>query len=235
VVFQNGPENQELKTRLIAELDAHAQQDVVIASSSSGLPASQFIAGCKVAPQRVLVAHPFNPPHLMPLIEIVPHPDTDQDTIKTAMSFYLSLNKKPVLIKREVPGFAANRLQAAINNEAYSLVSRGVLSARDLDTVVTTGPGLRWALNGPLITNTLGGGGGKNGFSQRLQRLGPGIRVWEEDMVSKRFSWTQSEQDSLQKQIDRYLDDVDLPETASQRDRALLELLRMKDNYDVLI
>ena len=170
----------------------------------------------------------------MPLVEIVPHPDTGQSTIDTALAFYRSLGKMPVLINHEVPGFVANRLQAAVNNEAYSLVSRGVVSARDLDVVMTAGPGLRWALNGPLITNTLGGGGGKDGFSQRLERLGTGIRSWEDDILTHRFTWTEGEQVLLKEQVARYLEPVDLHETAVRRDQALLGLLRIKDSSDVL-
>lgn len=151
------------------------------------------------------------------------------------MDFYQSLGKKPILIRKEVPGFVANRLQAAVNNEAYSLVSRGVISAQDLDTAMTTGPGLRWALNGPLMTNTLGGGGGREGFSQRFERLGPGIRAWEEDILAHRFKWTEDEQKLLKEQVARYLDQINLSEVATQRDRALLEVLRAKRKNDALV
>jgi len=220
---------------MIAELDARARPEVVIASSSSGLPASQFISGCKNAPQRVLVAHPFNPPHLVPLVEVVPHPGTDKRTVNTALAFYRRLGKIPILIRHEVPGFVANRLQAAVNNEAYSLVSRGVVSARDLDAAMTTGPGLRWALNGPLVINTLGGGGSKDGFCQRLERLGPEIRSWEEDISAHRFTWTEDEQNLLKERVGQYLDEIDLSEIVTERDRALLEVLRAKSKSEVLV
>ncbi len=207
----------------------------MIASSSSGLPASQFISECENAPQRVLVAHPFNPPHLVPLVEVVPHPGTDQRTVDTALAFYRSLGKRPILINHEIPGFVANRLQAAVNNEAYSFVSRGVVSAQDLDAAMTTGPGLRWGLNGPLVTNTLGGGCGKDGFSQRLERLGPGIRAWEEDILAHRFTWTEHEQKLLKEKVGIYLDQIDLSEISNQRDRALLEVLWTKSKNEALV
>jgi 3-hydroxyacyl-CoA dehydrogenase len=196
------------------------------------MPASNFISLCKNAPQRVLVAHPFNPPHLMPLVEVVPHPNTDKHAVNTALEFYRSLGKKPILINHEVPGFVANRLQAAVNNEAYSLVSRGIVSAQDLDTAMVTGPGLRWALNGPLVTNTLGGGGGKDGFRQRLERLGPGIRAWEEDIQTHRFKWTENEQILLKDKVEKYLDGIDLTEISSWRDLALLEVLQVHGKSD---
>ena len=181
------------------------------------------------------MVHPFNPPHLVPLVEIVPHPGTDKRTVNIALAFYRKLGKIPILIRHEVPGFVANRLQAAVNNEAYSLVSRGVVSARDLDVAMTTGPGLRWALNGPLVTNTLGGGGTKDGFCQRLGRLGPEIRVWEEDISAHRFTWTKDEQNLLKERVGQYLDEIDLSEIVTQRDRALLEVLRAKSKSEALV
>jgi len=122
----------DFKRKLIANIDAKTRSDVIIASSSSGIPSSQFIDTCKQNPGRVLIGHPFNPPHLIPLVEIVPHPGTEDKYTKLATEFYASLGKHPVVLRQESPGFIANRLQAAIGNEAYSLVQRGVVSAKDL-------------------------------------------------------------------------------------------------------
>lgn len=105
---------------------------MLIASSSSGLPSSQFVTECKKNPSRILIGHPFNPPHLVPLVEIVPHSGTSDEYINTAYQFYQSLDKDPVIVKQETPGFIANRLQAAVCAEAYSLIARGVVSAEDL-------------------------------------------------------------------------------------------------------
>jgi 3-hydroxyacyl-CoA dehydrogenase len=127
----------DLKTKLLATLDREAPKNVIIASSSSGLPSSRFVGQCQ-HPERVLIGHPFNPPHLMPLVEVVPHKGTSHSTIQGALAFYKSVGRKPVHIKQEVPGFAANRLQAALCNEAYSLVSRGVLSAEDLGEFISS-------------------------------------------------------------------------------------------------
>lgn len=115
----------------MAEITEAVRPDVVVASSSSGLPSSKFISKAK-NPERVLIGHPFNPPHLMPLVEIVGHPGTSPQAIDRAKTFYNSVGKRPIVVKQETPGFVANRLQAALINEAYSLVSRGVLSAEDL-------------------------------------------------------------------------------------------------------
>lgn len=130
--MQNGPERLDIKRPLIAHLDANTRPDITIASSSSGLPSSQFVTDCTKNPSRILIGHPFNPPHLIPLVEVVPHPGTNAETVSAAMNFYEGLGKDPVLVKQETPGFIANRLQAAICNEAYSLVERGVISAEDL-------------------------------------------------------------------------------------------------------
>lgn len=131
ITWQNAPERLELKTKLLAEIDEKTSDDVVIASSSSGLPSSKFVGQCK-NPERVLIGHPFNPPHLMPLVEVVPHPGTSETAVKTAVQFYNSLGRKAIHIKQEAPGFVANRLQAALCNEAYSLVSRGIVTASEL-------------------------------------------------------------------------------------------------------
>lgn len=109
----------------------------MIASSSSGIPSSKFVGKCK-NPERVLIGHPFNPPHLMPLVEVVPHPGTNDTAITTALQFYNSLGRKAIHIKAETPGFVANRLQAALCNEAFSLVSRGIVSAQELGKALLT-------------------------------------------------------------------------------------------------
>lgn len=119
---------------MIAEIDAGARPEVVIASSSSGIPSSKFIPECLHHPERVLIGHPFNPPHIMPLVEVVPHPGTSKEAIDEALRIYSFLGKTPVHIKKETPGFAANRLQAALTNEAYNLVANDILSATDVGT-----------------------------------------------------------------------------------------------------
>lgn len=209
-------------------LDEHTRPGVVIASSSSGLPASAFVQKCKKDPGRVLIGHPFNPPHLIPLVEVVPHPGTNQEAISDAMEFYKSLGKRPILLHREVPGFVSNRLQAAINNEAYSLISRGIVSAEDLDAAVTSGPGLRWAITGPITINALGGGGGPEGFTQRLDRLGPAIRSWEDDMLKHRFDWNKESLAALRSQAEKSLNALDWTNLTGERDQVLLRLLAAK-------
>lgn len=196
-----------------------------------------------------MIGHPFNPPHLMPLVEVVPHKGTSDSAIQGAVAFYKSVGRKPVHIRQEVPGFAANRLQAALCNEAYSLVSRGVLSAEDLgesfvsepktlecvamliwasDACVTSSLGPRWAVVGPLLANAMGGGGGSDGFRHLLEHLGGASREWMEDMNVHRFAWNTESLDALTKSVGEELDGKDMAALERQRDDRLLEILKAK-------
>ncbi|CZR41733.1 uncharacterized protein FPRO_11323 [Fusarium proliferatum ET1] len=227
-IQENAPERVDLKIKLIAELDAGARPEVVIASSSSGIPSSQFISNCAKNPGRVLIGHPFNPPHLMPLVEVVPHPGTDSNSVDTAVSFYRSIGKTPVVIKKEVPGFAANRLQAVLCNEVYSLVSNGVMSAKDVDTCVTSSLGPRWAVTGPLMSNAMGGGGGSNGFRHLLEHLGPASQQWLEHIKANSFQWDTESLDKLTDSVGEELQGANVKELEKERDRLLVEILKLK-------
>ncbi|KAF4589839.1 3-hydroxyacyl-CoA dehyrogenase [Ophiocordyceps camponoti-floridani] len=228
-VQENAPERVDLKTKLLGEIDAGTRPDVVIASSSSGIPSSQFISQCAKNPGRVLIGHPFNPPHLMKLVEVVPHPKTDKAMIEEAMSFYRSLGRHPVHLRQEVPGFAANRLQAALCSEAYSLVSRGILSAEDLDACVTNSLGPRWAVVGPMMANAMGGGGGSEGFRHLLEHLGPATLEWKKDMDKHAFQWNKAGIDALADSVAKELEGKSVDEVAEKRDKQLVQLFRIKD------
>ena len=159
-VQENGPERLDFKQKLYGQLDALLPPHVIIASSSSGLPMSQIQLGATAHPERTVIGHPFNPPHLIPLVEIVGGKKTSEETIRRADAFYTSIGKDTVRINKELPGHVANRLQAALAREVYYLVANDVLSAKDVDTALSSGPGLRWALMGNMMLNHLGGGAG---------------------------------------------------------------------------
>ena len=159
-VQENGPERLDFKQNLYGQLDALLPPDVIIASSSSGIPMSQIQVGATLHPERTVIGHPFNPPHLIPLVEIVGGTKTSEDVIRRADEFYTSIGKDTVRIKKELPGHVANRLQAALAREVYYLVANDVLSAEDVDTALSSGPGLRWGLMGNMMLNHLGGGAG---------------------------------------------------------------------------
>jgi len=173
-VQENGPENETAKRELLARLDAALPPEVIIASSTSALLRSAIVADCR-GKRRVIVAHPFNPPHLVPLVEIV---GEDEAVVAKAAAFYRSLDRRPVILQREMPGHVANRLASALYREAVHLVEQGVASVAEIDAALCNGPGLRWALMGPHMTYHLGGGEG--GIAGYLAHLGPSqVRRWQ--------------------------------------------------------
>ena len=160
LVQENGPERLDFKRTLYEQLDTLLDADVIIASSSSGLTMSAIQTACKRHPERCVIGHPFNPPHLIPLVELVGGSLTSEDTIDRLAGFYRSLGKRTIRLNKEVPGHVANRLQAALWREVVHLVSEGVVSVADADTAVCWGPGLRWGVMGPTQLFHLGGGQG---------------------------------------------------------------------------
>ena len=168
LVQENAPERPEFKIKLFADMEATLPVDSIIASSSSGITPSVMQSKCK-HPERVLVGHPFNPPHIIPLVEVVGGARTAPEAIKQAMAFYASIGKKPIQLRKELPGHVANRLQAALYREMLYLIEQGVLSVDDTDVAVSYGPGLRWGVMGQSLQWHLGGGeGGIKHFMDHL-------------------------------------------------------------------
>jgi carnitine 3-dehydrogenase len=158
-VQENGPERPDFKIKLFADMDDATPPDSIIASSSSGLTMDVIQSGCK-RPERCLIGHPFNPPHIIPLVEVVGGAKTSPEAIDRAMAFYASIGKKPIHLLKAFPGHVANRLQAALYREVIYLVQQGVLSVADADIAVSYGPGLRWGVMGPSLQWHVGGGAG---------------------------------------------------------------------------
>jgi len=174
-VQENGPERPDFKIKLFAEMDEATPPDSIIASSSSGITMSVMQSGCK-RPERCVVGHPFNPPHIIPLVEVVGGAKTAPEAIKQAMGFYSSIGKKPVLLRKELPGHVGNRLQMALYREVLHLIQQGVLSVADVDDAVSWGPGLRWGVLGPNLQWHLGGGaGGIKHFMEHLMEPLTGV------------------------------------------------------------
>lgn len=224
LVLEAGPERLEIKRELFAVLDAAARPQVLLASSTSGLLPSSFQDACAAHPERMLVAHPFNPPHLMPLVEIVGGAATSPQAIEAAMATFTHLGKRPIHLRRELPGHVANRLQAALWREAYHLVAQGAVSAADLDTAIAAGPGLRWALLGPFATQHLSGGPG--GFAHVLEHLGPPTQDWWDDLGTPRL--TPELVEALVASVQAEFAGVDTADVRSRRDDALRDLLDLK-------
>ncbi|WP_027933911.1 3-hydroxyacyl-CoA dehydrogenase NAD-binding domain-containing protein [Amycolatopsis thermoflava] len=177
VVQENGPERLDFKRELFARLVAEAPAHALLLSSSSAIPSSEFTAD--IDGSRVLIGHPFNPPHIMPLVEVVPNPRTNEEAVREAVEFYRSLGRVPVVERKEVPGFVGNRLQNALQREAIHLVQEGVVDPAGLDEVVVNSLGLRWAAVGPFLGAHLGGGPGgyrhlATHIGASMQRITPG-------------------------------------------------------------
>ncbi len=167
-VQENAPERPDFKIKLFTEIDNATPTDSIIASSSSGITMSVIQSGCK-HPERCVIGHPFNPPHIIPLVEVVGGTKTSPEAIQQAMDFYASIGKKPIRLRKELPGHAANRLQAALYKEVVYLIEQGILSVEDADAAVSWGPGLRWGVMGPSLLWHLGGGeGGIRHFMEQL-------------------------------------------------------------------
>jgi len=158
-VQENAPERPEFKSKLFAQIDEAAPPEAILASSSSGITPDVIQSACK-RPERCLIGHPFNPPHVIPLVEVVGGARTSEAVIARAMEFYGAIGKKPIRLHKALPGHVANRLQAALYREVLYLVQQGVLSVADADLAVSYGPGLRWGVMGPSLQWHVGGGAG---------------------------------------------------------------------------
>ena len=179
LVQENAPERPDFKIKLFADMDQAAPVHAILASSSSGITMDVMQSACK-HPERCVVGHPFNPPHVVPLVEVVGGAKTSEETIERAMSFYASIGKKPIRLHKAIPGHAANRLQAALYKEILSLIQRGVLDVADADIAVSYGPGVRWGVMGQTLQWHLGGGAG--GIRHYMEHLMPGLEGLMKDL-----------------------------------------------------
>ena len=222
-VQENGPERVDLKRALFAQLGEAAPPHAILASSSSGLKPSEFQDACK-HPERVLIGHPFNPPHLIPLVEVVGGRQTAPEAVDSAMSFYRSVGKKPIHVRKEVAAHVANRLQAAIWREAYGLVQDGVVDVADIDTAMSHGIGLRWALLGPFAIQLLAGGAG--GLRHSLDHIGASLDGWWQDLHQTRM--TPELKQLILEREDQLLAGFDPAAVVQARDEFLIEMITAK-------
>lgn len=229
LVQENGPERSDFKIKLFADMDAVTPPDSIIASSSSGLTMSVIQSGCQ-RPGRCVIGHPFNPPHMIPLVEVVGGAKTSPETVQRAIAFYASIGKKPIHLRKEVVGHVANRLQAAIYREVVNLIHLGALDVADADTAVCWGPGLRWGVMGPNMLFHLGGGPG--GIQHFMDHLSGPVATWWKDLGT----FTDWPPESKQTIVDGVLKEVDgrtVDQLAETRDEVLLGLLHLRAKYAV--
>jgi 3-hydroxyacyl-CoA dehydrogenase len=225
LVQENGPEKIEFKKTLYRQLDELLHPSVIIASSSSGLTMSEIQSACELHPERCVIGHPFNPPHLVPLVEIVGGAKTSKNIIERAEEFYTSIGQRTVRVNKEMPGHVANRLQAALAREVYYLVAEGVVSAADVDTALSWGPGLRWGIMGNMMLNHLGGGPG--GIEHFFQQFSGPMTVWWKTLGSPVL--TPEVQKKLINSVHAEAGSRSIDELAAERDEVLLGLLELRN------
>lgn len=222
-VQENAPEDVDIKREITRTLDAIAAKDVPIGSSTSGISASRY---CEHIPgrHRCLVVHPINPPHLIPAVEIVPTPWTDQDTVANVNELMVQCGRETIVLNAEIDGFVVNRLQGALLEEAFRLIGSGIVSAEDLDKAVCEGLGLRWSFMGPMQTIHLNAPGGVADYVARYGKMYRdfGIGSYED------IDWAKVARDGLAIEMSRKTPVTQIPDAQIDRDRNLMALLRHK-------
>ena len=220
-------ENCELKKKLILEIGKHSKPNAIISSSSSGLLPSIIFSKCK-NPNRGIIGHPFNPVYMLPAVEIVPGKKTSKKILKKANNFYRSISMNPINVKKELPGYLADRLQEALWREGLHIINEGYATTKDLDRAIEDGPGLRWSLMGTFLTFHLAGG--KSGMKHMLEQFGPALQL----------PWTKLKAPKLsRKLINRLVDGTkkqskgkSVIKISNIRDEYLVELLKLRKKYE---
>ncbi|MEU5214135.1 3-hydroxyacyl-CoA dehydrogenase NAD-binding domain-containing protein [Streptomyces sp. NPDC020742] len=223
IVQENGPENVEFKKNLFAQLVREAPRRALLLSSSSAIPATAFTGEIEDA-GRILIGHPFNPPHQIPLVEVVPGEHTSEDTVRTTVDFYTYVGRTPVVERKEIPGFVGNRLQNALSREARYLVEQGVVTPEDLDKVLTASLGIRWASVGLFLGQHLGGGPG--GYRHLMEHIGKSM----DQLVLGRPSASPEDQERVIRAVEKAYGPAPSTELAETRDRKQLAVLSALDD-----
>jgi carnitine 3-dehydrogenase len=220
-------ENYKLKTKLMSDIDRYSNSSAIISSSSSGLLPSIIFSNCK-RPNRGIIGHPFNPVYMLPAVEIVPGKKTSKLVLKRANDFYKSISMNPIVVKKELPGYLADRLQEALWREGLHIINEGYATTKDLDRAIEDGPGLRWSLMGTFLTFHLAGG--KSGMKHMLEQFGPALKL----------PWTKLKAPNLSNRLIKKLvrgtkkqsKGKSVEKISNIRDKYLLELLLMRKKYE---
>ncbi|MEX0319994.1 MAG: 3-hydroxyacyl-CoA dehydrogenase NAD-binding domain-containing protein [Ruegeria sp.] len=218
-IQENVPERLPIKHAIFAEIEPAVEPDAVVASSASGLTLGQMQAGWGT-PRRFILGHPFNPPHLIPLVEVMGNDLTDPGVVSTAEAFYKDIGKVTIRVNKEVPGHVANRLQAAVWREAIHLVQSGVASVGDIDKAMSAGPGLRWAVMGPTTLFSLGAGSG--GLAAFCDHFSDTFNGWWEDLGTPQLTPEVSQM--LAEGLGEAIGDVSIEKLAALRDSKIVKL-----------
>jgi len=229
-VQENGPERIDLKRTLFRDIANAIEPRVIVASSSSGIPVSDF-QGASVHPERIVLGHPFNPPHVLPLVEVAGGKLTSPDVVDATVRFYARIGKKPVRMNREMKGHIANRIQAAVMREVLYLLAQDVASVEDLDIAIAHGPGMRWAILGQFLNADQGGGEG--GIRHMMEHLGPAMEGWWADL-GRNEHIAAEDIGLMERGVAKILERHDRAAIASARDRVLAQILQAKAAEDRL-
>tara|TARA_Y100000996_G_C22464269_1_gene619395 strand:- start:141 stop:1070 length:930 start_codon:yes stop_codon:yes gene_type:complete len=226
LIQENVPERLKLKKKIINQISKFAPRNSIIASSSSGLVPSDLQSNC-INPKRFVVAHPFNPVYILPLVEIVKGNKTSRTFINKANKFYQNLHMKTLIVNKELPGFLSDRLQEALWREGLHIINDGYASTKDLDEAITYGPGMRWALMGTFLTFHLAGG--EMGMRHMLNQFGPALKL----------PWTKLKSPNLNKKLknkiingtEKQSKKFSINKLSNVRDKFLIDLLDLKKKY----
>ena len=221
------PENYAIKIKLMNVIEKYAKLNAIISSSSSGLLPTKIYSKCK-NPARAMIGHPFNPVYLCPGVEIVAGKKTKKNFLNKAHKFYKSISMNPIMVKKELPGYLADRLQEALWREGLHIINEGYATTEDLDRAIEDGPGLRWSLMGTFLTFHLAGG--KLGMKHMLEQFGPALKL----------PWTKLKAPNLSKKlINRLVEGTrkqskrkSVAQISNIRDQYLLDLLLMRKKYE---
>ena len=227
-IQESGPERLEIKRSILAQVEQYAAPDALYASSTSGLLITDIVAQA-AHPERCVGAHPYNPPHLIPLVEITKGAKSSDETVRTVYDFYQSIGKEAVLLNRECPGFIANRLQLALYREVQDLVMRGVCSVEDVDKALVYGPGIRWAIFGHNMIMQMGNPDGLTGMVKMLGNSGD---VWLADMANwthQPDNWGEVAQPGVDREMANFPDYIGHTnaDCIAYRDKMLIEILKL--------
>ena len=228
LIQENIPENEKIKIKIIKEISLYAKKTSIIASSSSGLLPSKIQSEC-IKPERLIIAHPFNPVYLLPLVELVKGKKTTNIYINEANDFYKNIGMHVLILKKELPGYLSDRLQESMWRESLHLINENFASTKDLDEAIIYGPGLRWSLMGTFLTFHLAGG--QMGMQHMLEQFGPALKL----------PWTKLKAPKLTKNLSKKIikgtkkqsTNLSIKKLTNYRDNFLIELLKLRNKYKI--
>lgn len=230
-IQESGPERLSVKQGMLEQIETFAPADAIIATSASGLPLSQ-ITEKAIHPERCVGGHPYNPPHLIPLVEITKTEKTDPAAVETARDYYTLLGKEPIILQKDCPGYICNRLQLAVFREMVDLVERGVCTVEEADKALTFGPAIRWAIFGHNMIMQMGNKGGIKGMMEMLAggfNLCADIAAW--DTIPADYA--DKAQAAVDEMMKNYPDEIGHTNTAisEYRDKMLIEILKLHHKF----